>query len=217
MAKIWIIGGGRFGRQAAQKLLQSRPTMDITVIEQDVTVCKRLLKQPFNSICTDGIGYLSENLQASDDPDWIIPAIPVHVAYEWIRQKLSGRYFFQPLAVPEEVAGILPNMVSGADGECYISNADFICPDDCREPSETCTHTGKPRPRILHSFLKAIRHDNFGSIVITSRQLGPGIGGYAPAALFQALDEVVVSKPRILLSTACRCHGVMHAFNISRY
>ena len=217
MERIWIIGGGRFGLQAAQKLLQKKPATDITVIEQDANICNQLKKQPFKSVCMDGITYLSENLKASDGPDWIVPAIPVHVAYEWIRIKLTGRYLFEPLAVPEGVARTLPNTVQGAGGECYISNADFICPEDCPEPYETCTHTGKPRLRILHRALKAIQHNNFYSIVIKSRQLGRGIGGYSPEALFKALNEIMISDTFILLSTACRCHGVMHAFKISKY
>ena len=216
MERIWIIGGGRFGLKAAQKLLQKKSGTDISVIEQDANICNQVKKQPFTSVCMDGIIYLSENLKASDGPDWIVPAIPVHVAYEWIRKKLTGRYNFEPLAVPDTLARNLPNTVRGAGGELYISNADFICPEDCPEPYETCTHTGKPRLRILHRALKAIEYNNFYSVVIKSRQLGRGIGGYSPEALFKALDEVIIAGAFILLSTACRCHGVMHAFKISR-
>lgn len=216
MEKIWIIGGGRFGLQAAQKLRKKKPGADITVVEQDKNICNQFKNRPFTSVCTDGITYLFENLKASDGPDWIVPAIPMHVAYEWIRKQLTGRYILEPLAVPDKLAQTLPNTVQGTGGELYISNADFICPPDCPEPYETCTHTGKPRPRILHQTLKAIQHANFYSVVIMSRQLDRGIGGYSPGALFKALNEVTASEAFILLSTACRCHGVMHAFKISK-
>jgi len=216
MERIWIIGGGRFGLKAAQKLIQKKPGTDIAVVEQDANICNQLKKQPFKSVCMDGITYLSENLKVSDGPDWIVPAIPVHLAYEWIRNKLLERYHFEPLAVPDMLAGTLPNTVQGAGGELYISNADFICPQDCPEPYETCTYTGKPRLRILHRVLKEIQYNNFCSIVIKSWQLGRGVGGYSPEALFKALNEVILSDAFIILSTACRCHGVMHAFKISR-
>jgi hypothetical protein len=65
---------------------------------------------------------------------------------------------------------------------------------------------------ILHEYLKSIRVKNFESIVIRSQQLAPGVGGYPPAALFDALDQIRDMQSPVLLSTACSCHGVMNAF-----
>ena len=214
MNSIWVIGGGRFGLKAAEKLWLKNPRAAITVVEKNKNVCSRLDGQSFKVVCTDGIDYLFEKLNESDGPDWIIPAIPIHVVFEWIRKKLSGNYHLNVLAVSEQVATALPNPFQGRNGELYISNADFICPEDCPEPAEICTYSGKPRPGILHKVLKAIRHDVFCSIVVQSCQLCPGVGGYSPGALFKALDQVVMANAPILLSTACRCHGVMHAFSL---
>ena len=66
-----------------------------------------------------------------------------------------------------------------------------------------------------NAYLKNIEFSSFRSVVICSRQLFPGVGGYAPHALFQALHEIEQSHHRILLSTACRCHGVLDAFRLS--
>ncbi|MGD8613081.1 MAG: potassium transporter, partial [Desulfobacterales bacterium] len=93
-----------------------------------------------------------------------------------------------------------------------LSIADFKCPANCSEPDDICTHTGKPRPMILHEFLKSIQPKGFTSIVIRSHQLAPGVGGYTPAALFDALDQIKKMQSPVLLSTACSCHGVMNAF-----
>ncbi|MBU0988111.1 MAG: potassium transporter, partial [Proteobacteria bacterium] len=119
------------------------------------------------------------------------------------------------LPVPPKLAETLLNPIRGKNKEVYTSIADFICPADCPAPAEICTHTQKPRSAKLNRVLQAIQYDDYASVVVTSRQLGPGVGGYTPQDLFRALNAVIAAKNRILLSTACRCHGVMHAFRIS--
>ncbi len=102
----------------------------------------------------------------------------------------------------------------GKNGELYLSNADFICPTNCTEPDRICSYTGKARPCILFQKLRALRYHDFRSIVIRSRQLAPGVGGYTPHDLFSALDTILSADGPVLMSTACKCHGVMHAFTI---
>jgi hypothetical protein len=131
----------------------------------------------FKTVCMDGIEYLGQNLKSIDYPDWIIPAIPVHVAYEWVRLKIKKNYILKTTPVPEELIISLPNVFKGKKDEIYMSIADFICPDNCPEPEDLCTYTGKPRPLTLYKKLESIKHDNFRSVVVRSRQLSPGIGG----------------------------------------
>lgn len=211
---IWILGAGRHGRRAADTLRQNHPAADIVIVESSSEVCKQMATLSFRVACRDGVAYLFENLEKGRGPDWIIPMIPVHVAYEWVRLKLEKSHHIRAVAVPEKVVATLPNPVRGAGGQIYISNADFRCPPNCPEPDEVCTYTGKPRPRILHEFLENIDHPGFRSVVVHSRQLLPGIGGYAPSALFQALGTIASENGAVLLSTSCRCHGVMHAFEV---
>jgi hypothetical protein len=116
------------------------------------------------------------------------------------------------MAIPEHLVISLPNTIKGDHGELYISNADFICPENCPEPEDICTYTGMPRPHLLHQVLSAIDDKSFYPVVITSSQLQPGIGGYSARTLFEALKKVKHAAGPVLLSTACRCHGVMHAF-----
>jgi hypothetical protein len=213
MKIVWIIGGGRFGLKAASSL--SRTETEITVVDKSRQICNQLEKMSFRTACMDGVAYLAEHLSGPDYPDWIIPVIPVHVAYEWIKMKLSVQYCLEAIDPPETLIKTLPNPSKGNTGEIYISNADFVCPDNCPEPPDWCTYTGKPRPRILHRFLQSLRYKDCRSVVIRSRQLSPGIGGYTPADLFRALTEINGSHTPILLSTACQCHGVMNAFNLS--
>ncbi len=214
MKSIWILGAGRFGLKAAKDLSRKNKKAKITVIEKNSKLCRQVEMSDFKTVCMDGIEYLGQNLKSIDYPDWIIPAIPVHVAFEWVRLKMKDSYILKTTPVPEGLIMSLPNVFKGKNCETYMSIADFICPDNCPEPEDLCTHTGKQRPFTLYKKLESIKYDNFRSVVLRSRQLSPGIGGYSPGALFHALDVIKASTIPILLSTACRCHGVMHAFRV---
>jgi len=215
MKSIWILGAGKFGQKAAKTMRRKNSGAEITIIEKKSEICNQIEKLGFKIVCMDGIEYLGQNLKSIDYPDWIIPAIPVHVAYEWVRLKINS-YILKTTPVPKGVIINLPNVFKGKRCEIYMSIADFICPDNCPEPEDLCTHTGKQRPFTLYKKLESIKHDNFRSVVVRSRQLSPGIGGYSPGDLFHALDVIKASTIPVLLSTACRCHGVMHAFRLEK-
>lgn len=215
MKSLWIIGAGKFGIKAATVLKKKYPDVQITFVDSNnEALCG--VQQDINdeTVCQDGIVYLSEHLDNSGFPEWIIPVIPVHIAYEWIKKKLSDTHVIHQKKVPEALHRTLPNAIMGKGGEAYISYADFICPDGCSEPDNICTFTGHPRLGILHKTLELIDYKNYESVVVQSIQLAPGIGGYRPDDLFRALEKVSNAKSPVLLSTACKCHGVMHAFEI---
>jgi hypothetical protein len=212
---FWIIGGGKFGLRAAKALSKQKSVNNLTIVEQEITVCRQLDRLEFEAVCMDGIQYLERNLIDTHAPHWIIPAIPLHVAYEWIRTKLSANYEMERITVPNDLIAALPNPIKGKTGQLYISIADFKCPEGCLEPDEICTYTGEPRLMILHEFLKSIQLKDFKSIVIRSHQLAPGVGGYTPRALFAALNKIEAAQGPIVLSTACSCHGVVDAFKYS--
>lgn len=214
MKTYWILGGGQFGLNAAQKIRTHESDANILIVEENFTICQQIEKLGFETLCGEGIQYLIRNLINEDYPDWIIPAIPLHVAFEWIQGKLSTKYETEIIAVSDELERQLPHPIRGDEGQLYVSNADFVCPDDCSEPEEICTYTGEPRPRILNAFLGKIHYQDFRSVVICSRQLFPGVGGYTPKALFQGLEIIKAEVRPVLLSTACYCHGVVHAFGI---
>lgn len=215
MDNFWVIGGGKFGLRAAKALSKQKSVNNLTIVEKEITVCRQLGRLGFEAVCMDGIQYLERNLIDTHDPDWIIPAIPLHVAYEWIRTKLSANYEMERITVPNDLIAALPNPIKGKTGQLYISIADFKCPEDCLEPDEICTYTAEPRLMILHEFLKSIQLKDFKSVVIRSHQLAPGVGGYKPEALFEALKEIKATQAPVLLCTACSCHGVVDAFKYS--
>jgi hypothetical protein len=212
---FWIIGGGKFGLKAAKALRRANSSNNLTIVEWEKAACRRLGILGFEAVCQEGIQYLKQNLIDAQHPDWIIPAIPVHVAYEWIRAKLSANYEMERVSVPNDLITALPNPIMAEAGQLYTSIADFICPESCPEPAEICTYTGKPRLMILHEFLRSIRHEAYCPVIIRSHQLAPGVGGYAPEALFKALKKIEASRLPVLMSTACSCHGVIHTFKHS--
>ena len=215
MNHIWIIGAGKFGLKAVDALIQHFPEVRLTLVDEKLDKLESTdLSGVHELVLDDGIGFLFEQLNRSELPDWIVPAIPVHVAYEWVVRSLKNSYPLKQIKVPNTVVELLPNPIYGSNGSVYTSNADFMCPDDCMEPEGICTCTGKPRPRILHEFLSEINFCQFRSIVVQSLQLAPGVGGYAPSALFETLSQIRSSESPVLLCTACKCHGVMNAFEV---
>ena len=215
MNNFWIIGGGKFGLRAAESLSKKHPLNNLTIVEKDKAVFRQLDRQGFEAVCTDGIQYLERNLTGAHYPDWIVPAIPLHVAYEWIRIKLSKTRSVQKIAVPNDLVTELPHPIKAGTGQLFISIADFKCPENCPEPDEICTYTGEPRLMVLHEFLKSIQRKDINIVVIRSHQLAPGVGGYTPRALFAALNEIEATQRPVSLSTACSCHGVMDVFKLS--
>ena len=215
MDNFWIIGGGKFGLRAAKALSKKHSLKNLTIVEREKTVCRQLNRLGFEAVCMDGIQYLERNLASETYPDWIVPAIPLHVAFEWIKKKLSKTRIVQNIAVPQDLVTELPNPIKAETGRLYISIADFECPENCPEPDKICTHTGKPRPMVLHESLKSIQPKDLKAVVIRSHQLAPGAGGYRPQALFAALNEIETAQGPVALSTACSCHGVMNTFKLS--
>ena len=71
----------------------------------------------------------------------VIPMVPVHVALHWLMAGPLAGSAWQPAAVPEALAGLIPGSRRGPQGELYLSRARNLCPDDCAEP-EVCPVTG---------------------------------------------------------------------------
>ncbi len=215
---LWIIGAGKFGSRAAYVLNKKDPSARIMIIDSDPDTLHQW-KGRVDTVLADGIAFIVRHLNKNDDmmmPDWIIPAIPIHVAFEWIRLTLNGRLDITPIAVPEKLASRLPNPVRGQEGELYVSHATSICPENCAEPPDLCISTGEPRGTDLYKLLEQMTVADHKSVIIRSHQLAPGVGGYQAQNLIQARSQVGLSEGRVLIGTACSCHGVVHAVRVEK-
>lgn len=215
---FWIIGGGKFGSRAAHYLSGKDKDARILLIDSNPDTLEGW-KGPIDTVQADGITYLKHHLDGGNNmtmPDWIVPAIPIHVAFEWIRCTLKTNLHVTPISVPEILASFVPNPVWGKEGELYMSYAKFTCPEDCIEPQDLCTVSGKPRKTDLYHVLEKVKIADFRSVVIRSHQLAPGVGGYPAQALLNARNEIGLSEGKVFVSTACRCHGVVHALYVRK-
>ena len=215
-SRLLILGAGRFGRLATQRLGRRHPDAAITVVDLAASLASDPAFNSCERVAADGIDYLVEAMAGGTAPDWIVPAMPIHVAWLWMKRDLiaAGRQVVD-LPVPEAVAARVPHPLRGDHSQLYASNADFICPDDCPEPERFCTVTGKPRPVVMFAHLAGLRVPGFAAVVIRSRQLAPGVGGYRPEDLRQAEAAALAAPDAVLLATACKCHAVIDAFRIA--
>lgn len=209
-----IIGCGRFGSRAAQKLLQKNPRSKIIVVDRNKRALKRISRLPVEFEVCEGTLYLEKFLLRTGKVDYIVPSVPFHLAFEFILSQ-SKPWGGRRAKVPP-LSG-LPNSVIGKTGDLYTSLASFLCPEDCPEPHQYCTVTKQRRPRPLYQILEDLKGP-FESRVLRSRQLAPGVGGYSSTVLldlFEIIKKRMEPRRTILISTCCRCHGVTSALSFS--
>ena len=208
METVWIMGVGRFGSAAVKRLSKQHKDWQFVLVDSDRE--NLLSAKGLNTAIehSDGIRFLNDHLKPGAQVSWIIPSLPIHLAWEWCRMKLGPDRLTRSL-LSSGIDLLLPNPMHGANGDIYASNADFICPDNCKEPEAFCTVTKRPRKQDMFSLLEALHYKEYTPIVLRSRQLAPGIGGYKPAQLFSFLKKIERQKGSLLLCTACCCHGVI--------
>jgi hypothetical protein len=207
-----IIGCGHFGRLAVEKLLIKNPRSRIIAVEKNREAVKKLSRLPIETIVGNGLSYLNRFFSERRRVDYIIPAAPFHLAYEFILRRLKP-YGVKRVKVP--IVKGLPNPVLGKTGDLYTSLADFLCPEDCPGPSQYCTVTRRKREKPLYQILKDLKGP-FESKVIISHQLSPGVGGFWLKTLLALSGEIGKrknSRRLILISTSSRCHGVTSALS----
>jgi len=185
MKRVWIIGAGKFGRRAALSLGRGGKRA-LIIVDKDKEKIEGLNGV---TMIQDGVDCLVENLHKGTK-DWIVPAVPFQLVYEWIRRKLTPAFSAVPVEIEPAWQAALPNCILGGRGQAFVSNADFLCPEDCPEPKGYCTYTGLPRPRIMYRFLAEWGRRRFETMVIQSRQLAPGMGGFPAKDMFAVLDHI---------------------------
>jgi hypothetical protein len=216
---ILVIGAGHFGERAV-RILNAGPQRPLLLIDRDKDRLSKINGLNVTKILADGVQFLSDHYTLLNPSNMIVPAIPAHLALEWLKRHLTEKfqqYHVQLLPIPKQTPATLPYTWEGSDGSLLVSYADFKCPDDCPEPAEACTVTGERRSKPLHALLAEINLPEYETHVIVSRQLAPGLGGYAFVELQSLLQKILRSgQSKWLISTACKCHGVMTAMEVTK-
>ena len=208
MEEIWIIGVGRFGQIAFKRLSKAGENRHFVLVDPVAENLQIFNDSTASLEVSDGIEFLEKHLTNGRKPDWIIPALPVHLAADWFLLHL-GPERLRRVSLPPELDRLVPNPIRGAEGNLYVSHADFRCPEDCDEPRDICSITREKRKENMYDVLANLGLEQFKPLNIISHQLGPGIGGYRPEDLFDLMESVDQTRGSIMVSTACRCHGVI--------
>ena len=209
MASYLILGAGKFGRLALNRLTRQDAAASFLVVDRDPAALKGDEGAGWTRVASEAAAFLAQQVRDDGRWDWIIPMVPVHVAFHWLMAGPLAGSAWQPVAAPEALAGLIPGSRRGPQGELYLSRARHLCPDDCAEP-EVCPITGESRDLPLHQELASLHLAGYEIRVIASRQLAPGVGGYSPHRLLDLARDMGALKGNVLIATACRCHGVIH-------
>ncbi len=211
---IFIIGAGHFGKRAAS-ILSQKTDSSLSILDKDEHRLFEIKGITIKKIRCDGIDFLVRNFNFLSTKNIIIPAIPVHLASEWLKQYLDDGLKVKQIEVPKGITPFLPHTWHASEGSLLVSYADFQCPDDCPEPAGYCTVTGEKRKTPLYDLLSQLKLSDFKVHIIRSRQLAPGLGGFGVDDLkrlaARVRDEGI---GRWLVGTACRCHGTVTALKI---
>lgn len=206
--EIRILGAGRFGRIAAERLNRRFPDAVLTIADDRAEKIEQVRQELGIS------GEVGDSLQLMvkrplPEHVWIIPAVPLHLGFQWILRELKRTGTAEMVPVPGDADAQVPNPIRSS-GTLYASFATFICPDHCSEPDEICTHTGRDRQGNLYDVFGSVRVAGFDVAVLRSWQLAPGVGGYPVRSLIGLLGRIRSGAEKCLVATSCRCHGVMN-------
>ena len=205
---VWVIGCGQFGRRAVELLKESVPASKIVVVD---SLPVSDLPEDVEIVCADGVEWFVEHFSPETNVQRIIPALPLHLAAEWMKKKLLvEQRIVRPAEIPDKQLHLFPHPIRLSASSVVMSHADFICPSNCPEPEVLCTYTRQRRPLSLYRLLETTVSGNFTPLIVRSRQFASGVGGFFPEDLWHLLERgrVLPGKP-LLVGTACKCHGIV--------
>ncbi len=207
---FWILGAGKFGKIAYERLAKKFKKASFIIVDEERESFPKKINPDTRFVVQDVIFFMEKWLPFKE-PDWIVPATPIHVVYLWLLTALKLEGMPKKISIPSQIDGMLPGVIHSSEPDTiYASYAKERCPNDCREGT-ICPLTGEKRPRALYRVIKEIKLENFKVEVVQSYQLSPGVGGIRPRQLWQLLANIRSSSGNFLIATACRCHGVISA------
>lgn len=212
MASFLILGAGKFGLLALQRLSDQDPEARFVVVDRQaaaLALAQSSGAAEVELVEADAIGYLATHLGAESPWRWLIPMVPIHVAYAWLLEGPLAGQGWEPFDVPKELQNLAAFSVNGTMGEMYLSMTRHLCPDYCSEPP-VCPVSGEERQQPLFHLLEKASHPGLPILVVASQQLAPGVGGYSPYRLVELAGAVSKTSGPLLVATACHCHGVVH-------
>jgi len=232
---ILIVGGGNFGVKALQHLSKIDRVLVVDpngnclakdYVEYVVRDLEEFLVTERHGtalLIADGAEILAKLLEKRITLRYVVPAAPMHVAYEALKNFLKWRGFdVKPfhgttsIARELEVLGVEVRSASSY-GMLVASYMPFNmkCRLPCSEPS-VCPVTGKVKPAQLYNALNSTLNKYFRkSLVLRSILLAECVGGYDPKPLQDFATELsneITNGDVVAIATACSCHGIVNIF-----
>lgn len=206
-----VVGAGRVGEKAARTLI-GLGFGRVVVVDPDRRALSRLKARAGfgpETVAGEGVPWLHSQGPGLPSGTWIIPAAPVHLAYEWLLLELEGKA--RPAPVPREALSGLPGLAPTRDGGFVLSWAQGLCPPGCDERADCPQQGGRLEP--LYDLIRD-RAAAWPWAVIRSHLLVPGVGGYPLLTLRRHLGRIGSAPGPNLVATLCRCHGVVHSLEL---
>jgi hypothetical protein len=207
--QVFIVGFGKFGKKALPQVRRLWGKARIWIIDQSPEAFGSEGATPGIRVLADGPQFLTRYQEWIGDEDWIIPSLPIHLAWKWLDLNLKTPLKHKAVIPPAQLGSELPYSQFLGKG-LFVSYATFVCPEHCPSPPRICFKTKEKRPVPLWRFLADQRCPKGILEVIESRQLAPGVGGFPFKELRRLLTLAQTAQPPFFVATACRCHGVIH-------
>ena len=120
MARYLILGAGKFGRLALERLSQDDAAATFQIVDrtpQALQAIRGLSPARVELVEAEAAAFLTAGLQDSSPWDWLIPAVPEHVVFSWLRQGPLAGPDWQTVPVPPELTKLTPVAWRGQEGE----------------------------------------------------------------------------------------------------
>jgi hypothetical protein len=211
LSQVFIIGFGKFGKLALTQGARLWGKARVWIIDSRPGALNKPNPEPFSGIrvLADGPQFLTQFQEWIGDEDWIIPALPVHLAWNWLGLNVKFPKGHRNVLPPKNFGQGCPfHQVSTQ--ALFLSYADFVCPENCPAPLGRCFKTKEKRAVPLWKFIADQPCPSGTLKVIESLQIAPGVGGYAFKELRIIRDLAGKADPPFFVGTACRCHGVIN-------
>jgi hypothetical protein len=208
-----IIGGGKYGCNAAEFLRQKRKSFVVVDVDSNCLAVQKFALKSSNRIGLEGeyfvIGGLPKALELIESlkPEYVFPTAPVHIVADMAKVK------FNLSTWNETINCILPNLpevvvLHAGRGKLILSfNRDNECLDNCPMP-EICPSSGIKKPCTMTRLMRFASPDAF---ILTSYSMAPGMGALKGSEITNFF-KWAQTQDAFVVGTACDCHGVFSAF-----
>jgi hypothetical protein len=180
----------------------------------------------------DGIDLLLQLIELSSPDyvssatDYVSPAIPGHLigmlVKKWF-EKRGSKLKGESRILDAILEGLPDSIVLDVDREKSRVTMSYMprelkCPIPCPHPEEFCFITKKPKMGPVYRILESATSKTVDiSKIFISHQLGPGVGAIRGEEISDMLELFKQLHPpyNIAVGTACECHGILNAFQIT--